>query len=62
MISCEIILIIYALIMEGIGLTNWVNLNPDLSVRKDSSPRNFAMFFFVTVLVIYGIGITLYLL
>ncbi|MFO0118044.1 MAG: hypothetical protein ACK521_10690 [bacterium] len=48
--------------MEGIGLTNWVNHSPDLSVSEERSPRNFALFFFVTTLVIYAIGIVQYLL
>lgn len=58
MINCEIILISYAVIMEGIGLTNWVNYNPNLSIYKDSSPRNFALMFFVTTCIIYAVGIT----
>jgi meckelin len=61
-ISCELTLIIYAFVMEGIGLTNWVNHSPDLSVHKEHSPRNFALFFFVTTLVVYAIGIAQYLL
>lgn len=61
-ISCEVTLIIYALIMEGIGLTNWVNHDPNLTIQKEKSPRNFALVFFVTTLVIYGIGIVQYLI
>ena len=59
-ISCELTLIIYALIMEGIGLTNWVNHDPSLTSHTESSPRNFALVFFVTTLVIYGIGVVNY--
>ena len=31
-ISCEMTLFIYALIMEGFGVTNWVNHDPNLTV------------------------------
>jgi meckelin len=61
-ISCELTLIIYAFVMEGIGLTNWVNHSPDLTITEERSPRNFALFFFVTTLVIYAIGILQYIL
>lgn len=60
-ISCELTLLVYALIMEGIGVTNWVNHDPNLTIHKEASPRNFALVFFVTTLVIYGIGVVQYL-
>jgi hypothetical protein len=31
-IGCEVTLVLYALIMEGVGLTNWVNHDPDLTI------------------------------
>lgn len=55
-------LFIYALIMEGFGVTNWVNHDPNLTVQKEPSPRNFALFFFITGCIIYAVGISLYLI
>jgi meckelin len=60
-IGCELTLVIYALIMEGIGVTNWINANPDLTIQKQDSPRNYALFMFVTTLIVYGLGVIQYL-
>lgn len=43
--------------MEGVGVTNWINHDPNLSITEANSPRNFALFFFVTTLVIYALGV-----
>lgn len=60
-ISSEVLLIAYALIMEGIGVINWTNHDPNLVIHDEPSPRNFTLFFFITACVIYGLGI-LYLI
>ena len=57
LISPEVTLILYALIMEGIGLTNWVDHDPTLHLDLKNSPRNFVLVFFVTACVIYVVGI-----
>jgi meckelin len=59
-INAEITLIAYAVIMEGFGLTYWVTHDPDLTTEDTDSPRNFVLFFFVTAIVIYGVGMVQY--
>ena len=50
----------YALIMNGVGLENWTTSDPNLSTKDNSSPHNYALFFFVTAMVIYACGIIQY--
>ena len=60
LISSEFTLIAYGLLMEGFGLKYWDAYDPDFDVTSTNSPRNFALFFFVTTIVIYGIGVIQY--
>lgn len=62
LISSEFTLIMYGLFMQGYGLKYWDSHDPDLNVTQTNSPRNFALFFFVTTIVIYTIGLFQYAL
>jgi len=57
LISTNLTLIIYALVMEGFGLKYWTSHSPYLENRDYNSPLNYALFFFVTTLLIYVIGV-----
>ena len=57
LISSEVTLLMYGLFMEGFGLKYWDAYDPDFNRDATNSPRNFALFFFVTTIVIYGIGL-----
>ena len=58
LISTELNLIAYALIMEGFGLKYLITHDPDFTYTDNGSPENPALFFFVTVVVIFGCGMT----
>ena len=60
LISSEFTLIMYALLMEGFGFKYMDSYDPDFDLNATNSPRNFALFFFVTTIVIYGLGIAQY--
>lgn len=60
LISSEVTLIMYGLFMEGFGLKYWDSHDPDFNTTQTNSPRNFALFFFVTTIVIYGVGLAQY--
>jgi len=60
LISMEFTLFAYAILMEGFGLKYWITHDPDLNLTENNSPRNFTLFFFVTTLVIYGVGVAQY--
>lgn len=60
LISSEFTLIMYGLLMEGFGLKYFDSYDPDFDRFATNSPRNFALFFFVTAVVIYGLGILQY--
>ena len=46
--------------MEGFGLKYFDSYDPDFNRDATNSPRNFALFFFVTAVVVYGLGIMQY--
>ena len=48
--------------MEGFGLKYWITHDPELSTEANTSQSNFVLFFFVTTILIYGIGVTQYAL
>jgi len=56
LISSNITLFIYALVMEGIGLRFWTNEDPNLSLVKTNADENWVIFFFVSTLVMYSIA------
>lgn len=60
MISTSVTLFAYALLMEGIGMKYWVSYDPDLNLENINSPTSYTLFFFVTTIVIYGLGIMQY--
>ena len=62
LISMEITLFAYAVLMEGFGVKYWITHDPDLNLENTHSPQNFALFFFVTAIVIYGVGVIQYVL
>ena len=53
-------MILYGFFMQGVGLKYWDAHDPDLDTTETNSPRNFALFFFVTTIVIYAIGLVQY--
>lgn len=61
LISTELNLILYALIMEGFGVKYLDTHDPDFVTTNYNSPSNPALFFFVTVCVIYLCGVAQYL-
>lgn len=46
--------------MEGFGLVYWTSHAPNLETTDYDSPLNYPLFFFVTTLVIYLIGVAQY--
>mgnify|MGYP001005826267 CR=1 FL=1 len=59
-ISGELTLIIYAVLMEGFGFKHWVTHDPDLNLSDTNSPANYTLFFFVTTLLMYTIATVQY--
>ena len=62
LISSEFVLLAYGVLMEGFGLKYWITHDPELSTEANTSQSNFVLFFFVTTILIYGIGVTQYAL
>lgn len=60
LISTNFTLLAYATLMEGFGLKYWTSHSPDLDFEDINSPLNYTLHFFVTTLVIYGVGILQY--
>jgi len=60
LISTELNLILFALIMEGFGFSNLASNDPELELSENKSPQNYTMFFFVTVCVTFGTGLIQY--
>jgi hypothetical protein len=56
-IRTDFTLILYALVMEGFGLKYWTSYSPNLVTFDNGSPLNYILFFFVTTLLIYVIGL-----
>ena len=46
--------------MEGFGLKYWTSHDPDLKTYETDSPQNYVLFFFVSTIIIYGLGIIMY--
>lgn len=61
LISTDFTLLLYAVLMEGVGLVYWTSHSPNLELQNYDSPLNYILFFFVTTLVIYAIGAAQYL-
>ena len=57
LISTNFTLIAYAVLMEGFGFKYWTSHSPDLELENLNSPLNYTLHFFVTTLIIYGVGI-----
>ena len=65
LINSELTLILYGLFMEGFGLKYLDSYDPyfnPLNSDSTNAPRHFALFFLVTTIVIYGIGVAQYAL
>lgn len=62
LIRTDVTLILYALFMEGFGFKHWITHDPDLNLFNTDSPKNYTLFFFVTTLLIFAIGILQYAL
>lgn len=60
-ISLEFTLIAYAFFMEGLGWRYLSTNNPNLDTTVQNSPENYVINFFVTAMVMYGIGIAQYI-
>lgn len=56
LISTDLTLLIYALLMEGFGMKYWCSYSPFLEVRDYSTPTNYVLFFFVTTIIIFVVG------
>jgi len=59
-INSEIILLLFLVVVEGFGYKNWALMNSDLNSEPSDSPENYAFQFFVTVSIIFGIGVVQY--
>jgi hypothetical protein len=46
--------------MEGFGFKYWTTHDPDLVFEDNDSPSNFVIFFFVSGIVFYTIGVIQY--
>ena len=65
LVSSELTLILYGLFMEGLGMKYLDSYDPyynPLSSDSTDAPRFFALFFLITTLVIFGIGVLQYAL
>lgn len=60
LINSELNLLLYALLMEGVGFRNMTSSDPELYLTPNKSPQNYCMFFFLTVCIIYGTGLIQY--
>jgi len=65
--NCKVInpnftLLLYAVVMIGFGVEYWTSHSPNLETEFYDSPLNNLLFFFVTTLVIYIIGIVQYVI
>jgi hypothetical protein len=43
--------------MEGFGVKYWTNYSHSIEYKDYDSPDNYTLFFFVTTLMIYAIGV-----
>ena len=56
LISCEMTLIAYAILMEGFNFKYYTSYDPDLNLQPQQSPKNDLLFLCVTTLIIYSLG------
>lgn len=60
LINTDATLILYAVLMEGFGMTYWTSYSPNLEFSDYGSPVSYTLFFFVTTAIIYAIGVAQY--
>jgi len=61
-VNHEFTLLLYALIMEGVGVRFYSTHDPQLSTDQFDSPENYALKFFVTALLLIFISVGQYVL